>query len=523
MAAAHNGGMAGSSRINVPLRWRVILLLVALATLTIVNTALARHEIVIVNSLERLDANLDGAAGALEELQATETDQALSIRGYALTGDQSLRSAYQEQRLEEEELEDELRTLLAGEQKLLDQTDQMQDVMAEWRREAATPILAAAPDQRTRLGARLVSGQGEDLFNRLRAEDKNLDEALEARHDAVHSQILAARARLRLALLTTSALALAVVAGSAWALRRWITAPVDALSAQTDQVANGNLDSPIGGVGPPEFERIGANVERMRRRIVNELRATRRAIEGLEQQAPLVASIREQLSASADVTLPDGLQVVARMEPAQGVLAGDWYDVLNIDDRHVTLVVVDVSGHGPRAGLRALWLKHLLVPAIHMGLQPGEALNWVAGEMGVTEEWFATCVIIEFDSTTGECRYANAGHLPPLLFGPDGVVELPSTGPIFGPLPAPRWSTGSASLGPDKMLVVYTDGITEARNSAGEEFGDERLISLFPGEPRRDVPRLAEDVMDSVHMFGSDRLKDDATLALVTYGRQDIS
>lgn len=512
------GGMAGSSRINVPLRWRVILLLVTLATLTIVNTALARNEIVHVSSLERADANLDDAGGALEELQATETDQALSIRGFALTGEESFLRAYREQRLEERALQAELRTHLAGEEQLLQQADQMLDVMAAWRREAVAPILRAAPDQRARIGAQVVAGTGEELFASLRAEDKRLDGALEARHDAVHSQILAARSRLSASLLTTSTLALAVVVASAWAMRRWITVPVDVLSARTDQVAGGDLDTQIRAVGPPEFERIGANVERMRRRIVNELRATRRAIEGLEQNAPLVASIREQLAASADVELPDTLQVVARMEPAHGVLAGDWYDVINVDGQHVTLVVVDVSGHGPRAGLRALWLKHLLVPAIHMGLQPGEALNWVASEMGATEEWFATCVIISVDSTTGECRYANAGHLPPLLFGPDGVMELTGTGPIFGPLPDSRWTTGSAALGPSDMLVVYTDGIVEARNSAGEQFGERRLISLFPSESRRNVSRLTDDVMDSVHMFGSDRLKDDATLAVVTYG-----
>jgi serine phosphatase RsbU (regulator of sigma subunit) len=511
-------GMARSSRINVPLRWRVILLLVALATLTIVNTALARNEIVNVSTLERADAKLDDAGGALEELQATETDQALSIRGFALTGEESFLRAYQAQRLEERGLEAELRTDLAGEEQLLKQSDQMQGVMAEWRREAVAPILAAPPEQLIRTGARVAAGPGDELFNRLREADKRLDEALDARHDAVHSEILAARSRLNAALLTTSALALAVVLASAWAMRRWITAPVDVLSVRTDQVAAGDLDTHIRGIGPPEFERIGANVERMRRRIVNELRATRQAIEGLEQNAPLVASIREQLAASPDVDLPESLQVVARMEPAHGVLAGDWYDVLNVDGQHVTLVVVDVSGHGPRAGLRALWLKHLLVPAIHMGLQPGEALNWVASEMGATEEWFATCVIIDVDSTTGECRYANAGHLPPLLFGPDGVVELTGTGPIFGPLPDQRWSTGSVSLGPSEMLAVYTDGITEARNSAGEEFGERRLISLFPSESRRDVSRLTDDVMDSVHMFGSDRLKDDATLAVVTYG-----
>ncbi|HEX5860836.1 MAG TPA: SpoIIE family protein phosphatase [Nocardioides sp.] len=504
--------------INLPLRWRVILLLAALATLTVLNTALVRNEILAVTSLERVDADLDEATGAHERLQSSRSDQVLSVRAFALTGKPSFRRQYLRQRLEEGRLEDELRTYLAAEPPLIDQADQGGDAMAAWRRETAEPIIRAAPEERARIGARLVATVGEPLFDAVRAEEDGLDQAIESRHDQVHSRILAARSRLNVAVLATSALALALVAAAAWVLRRWITVPVAALTAQTDKVVSGDLDTHIHAVGPVEFERVGANVERMRRRIVNELRATSQALEGLEQRAPLVAGIRGQLLASADVELPGGLRVAARLEPAHGVLAGDWYDLVKVDDRRVALAMVDVSGHGPDAGLHALWLKHLLLPAIHMGLEPGAALEWVAGEMGVTGEWFATCVIISVDSVTGECRYANAGHPPPLLFGPDGVVELPGTGPIFGPLPDQRWRTGSVSLGRGDMLVLYTDGITEARNQTGEEFGDERLISLVRGERRRDVDRLAEEVMDSVHMFGSERLKDDATLALVTYG-----
>jgi sigma-B regulation protein RsbU (phosphoserine phosphatase) len=262
-------------------------------------------------------------------------------------------------------------------------------------------------------------------------------------------------------------------------------------------------------------------MERMRRRIVNELRATTQAIEGLEQGAPLVSSMRAQLRAGTASDLPAGLQVSASLEPAQGVLAGDWYDVVRIDEDRAAVLVVDVSGHGEEAGLRALWLKHLLVPAVRMGLDPGEALNWVAGEIGDTGEWFATCVVIEVDASTGACRYANAGHPPPLLLSPEGVDELSVTGPLFGPLPGQHWRTGETSLSRGQILVAYTDGITEARNAAGEEFGDERLMSCLRAAASGDACTLTEDVMNTVHIFGSERLKDDATLAVVTYSSSD--
>jgi sigma-B regulation protein RsbU (phosphoserine phosphatase) len=128
-------------------------------------------------------------------------------------------------------------------------------------------------------------------------------------------------------------------------------------------------------------------------------------------------------------------------------------------------------------------------------------------------------VILEVDVSTGECDYANAGHLPPLLFGSAGVEELPVTGPLFGPLPGSHWDTGRVTLEPGQALVAFTDGITEARNAAGEEFGDERLISCIVDADLSDTRTLAEDVMNSVHGFSSERLKDDATLAVIAYTR----
>ena len=277
-----------------------------------------------------------------------------------------------------------------------------------------------------------------------------------------------ARNRLNRRLMTMSVFTLLLAAGSAWALRRWTIVPVATLSTQAHRVADRELDVPIQVAGPEEFERIGENVERMRRRIVNELRASRQAVEALEQRAPPVSRMRDELRADTDVALPHGLQVIARLEPARGVLAGDWYDVIRLDEQRAGIVAVDVSGHGPEAGLWALWLKHLLMPATRMG--------------------------------------------------PAGVEELGVTGPIFGPLPGQRWSTDKTTLGPDEMLVAYTDGITEARNDAGEEFGEGRLIACLRSNTARDVRTLTEDVMSTAHLFGSDRLKDDATLALVTYG-----
>lgn len=510
--------MAGSWPLRVPLRWRVVLLLAVLAVFNVGFTALTRSEIARARELDQVAAGLVTAVRVEERLQAARDNQVLAIRAYALTGQAGFLRDYRVHRRVAAARAQQLAGLLRDEPALLRLEEQAEEAMADWRQQLAEPVVQAAPDKRARLGSRLVANVGEPLFDQVRAAADRLVHGMDARQQAIKESVQMARNQLNRRLMTMSVLTLLLVAGSAWALRRWITVPVATLSTQADRVADGELDVHIQVAGPEEFERIGENVERMRRRIVNELRASRQAVEALEQRAPLVSRMRDELRADTDVALPHGLQVIARLEPARGVLAGDWYDVIRLDEQRAGIVVVDVSGHGPEAGLWALWLKHLLMPAMRMGLEPGDALNWVAGEMGDTGEWFATCVIIEVDASTGACRYANAGHPPPLLLGPAGVEELRVTGPIFGPLPGQRWRTDKTTLGPDQMLVAYTDGITEARNDAGEEFGEGRLIACLRSNTARDVRSLTEDVMSTVHLFGSDRLKDDATLAVVTYG-----
>jgi sigma-B regulation protein RsbU (phosphoserine phosphatase) len=214
--------------------------------------------------------------------------------------------------------------------------------------------------------------------------------------------------------------------------------------------------------------------------------------------------------------------VAYRFEPAEGVLAGDWMETIRLDEHRVGVIVVDVSGHGPEAGLRALLLKHLLVPALKLELDPADALHWVSGQIGETDEWFATCVIFEVNAATGRCLYANAGHPSALLLGPRGLQELPPTGPLFSDLPGMRWETVETTLDPDEVLVVYTDGITEARSDLGEEYGEARLRERLLSAPTTDVEALADRVMDSVHDFGAHRLSDDATLVLTSRPRVHI-
>jgi serine phosphatase RsbU (regulator of sigma subunit)/CHASE3 domain sensor protein len=499
---------------RVPLRWRVFALLALLAALVVVNAGLTLTFGDRLTEQQREESNLHRTALVSERLLRSLDSQVAEVRGYALTHDPSFLQGYAVQRIEELRLVSRLRRLLDTEPDLLLRVDELESDILAWRVQVADPIIAAV--QVDREANRIQAKIDEPLFAAVRAESRSFSDAIDARLNDIAVIVEDSRTRLDRQLAINAGLAMLLVVGSTWGLNRWITLPIGRLTNQVRRVAAGRLQEPVIGTGPVEFERLGNDVELMRRRIVDDLEETKRAVEALEQNAPLVASLRTQLCASPDTPLPAGLMIVGRIEPAHGVLAGDWYDVINLDDERAVLIVVDVCGHGPKAGLRALWLKHLLVPALVMGLDPGEALNWVAGQMGDTGEWFATCVIVEIDASTGKCRYANAGHPAPLVLRSGGVARLRATGTLFGALPGQHWETAEVSIGRSDLLVVYTDGITETRNEVGDEFGDNRLISCFRMAAERDPGRLADRVMDMVHAFGSERLKDDATLALVT-------
>jgi serine phosphatase RsbU (regulator of sigma subunit)/CHASE3 domain sensor protein len=499
---------------SLPLRWRLIALLAALAGLLVVDAGLvARYTSSLTTQQQRLEV-LRPAEEVPERLLAGLAAQQNAVRGYALTGEERLLATYQDtQRIEGRAIA-RLRRILRGRPELLALVGDFARSADRWHGDVAEPVIRAVRAGDMPEAARLVRRRDQRLFSQMADAGDAVSDALD--DQVLESQLRATAAGLDLQrqLYLSSAAALVLLLLSAWLVRRWLTRPVGDLSVQLRGVASGDLQQQITAAGPPEFVRLGDDAEVMRRRILDELEETRRAFEGLQQNAPLVASLREELM-SSHTPMPAGLRVVTRFEPAEGVLAGDWVQTLGLEDNRLDVVVVDVSGHGAEAGLRALWLKHLLVPALSIGLEPSDALHWVVGQIGDTGDWFATCVVVEIHAPSGKCVYANAGHPPPLLIGRDGLRRLTPTGPLFSDLPGSRWDNAEFTLAEDDVVVVYTDGIVEARSPGGEEFGEHRLEACLTAAYGHGIDAIADYVMSCVHAFGG-RLLDDATLVLAT-------
>jgi serine phosphatase RsbU (regulator of sigma subunit) len=126
---------------------------------------------------------------------------------------------------------------------------------------------------------------------------------------------------------------------------------------------------------------------------------------------------------------------------------------------------------------------------------------------------YATLFFAEYDDKFRRLRFANCGHLPALLFRRDGTMEkLDSTGTVVGLFKEWDCSIIERGLFPGDTLVLYTDGITESFNHAGEEFGEQRLIEALQRHRLLAPPALIESVVSEVQTFSAQKQHDDITL-----------
>jgi phosphoserine phosphatase RsbU/P len=136
---------------------------------------------------------------------------------------------------------------------------------------------------------------------------------------------------------------------------------------------------------------------------------------------------------------------------------------------------------------------------------------------------FVTLFYAVLDSRSRTLRYANAGHLPPILGDSHGKVRhLENGGALLGVFPDWRYVDSEVKLKPGDLLLMFTDGITEAMAPNGEEFGENRLIAAATRLPEQSLDDLLAQVLERVGRFCDFRLNDDATLILIAASQPTV-
>jgi len=243
----------------------------------------------------------------------------------------------------------------------------------------------------------------------------------------------------------------------------------------------------------------------------------------LEQEVEIARSVQRDLLPSSKREL-DGFEVAADYLPASRV-SGDFYDAFPVRNERAAFVLGDVSGKGLPAAL----LMGVMHGTVRLSswtdsqLQNQEAtrqINRLLFQRAATER-YATMFWSYFDPRSQHLKYINAGHCPPLLVKAarrKTILRLSIGGPVLGLLADAEYQQGSVRLEPNDVLVLYSDGIVEAANSTGEEFGEDRVLAIVREHSEDTAEEIRNHILAAADAFtGQSEPEDDRTLVVIVY------
>jgi sigma-B regulation protein RsbU (phosphoserine phosphatase) len=213
----------------------------------------------------------------------------------------------------------------------------------------------------------------------------------------------------------------------------------------------------------------------------------------------------------------EGWELAVSWQPASGV-GGDCFDTIRFSDTRLALTIADVVGKGIPAALLMSNLQAAVRAFASEAIEPQALCTQVNRILcgNIAEGRFISFFYCVVDATAGVLTYTNAGHYLPMLIRPDGSVErLGCGGPVLGVLGDAEYEQAQVSIGAGDRLVLYTDGLTEARSADDEEFGEERLLEAAVAHRVCSAPALQARLTAEVASFTGGRLQDDATLIVL--------
>lgn len=210
-----------------------------------------------------------------------------------------------------------------------------------------------------------------------------------------------------------------------------------------------------------------------------------------------------------------GVEAFGATRPANTV-GGDFYEIVPLDDGRLVVAIGDVAGKGSPAALLMALLLAMLRTLLDEALTPAALVDRLNAQIArhAPPSRFITLFFGVFDPASGALVYVNAGHLPPLLRRTDGRIErLLTGGAALGLARTSRYEAREARLMPGDVLVLYSDGITEAEDPAGAAFDEQGLGAVLERRPDATAPDLCDAILAAVRAHARDtRFADDLTI-----------
>jgi sigma-B regulation protein RsbU (phosphoserine phosphatase) len=250
-------------------------------------------------------------------------------------------------------------------------------------------------------------------------------------------------------------------------------------------------------------------------RVQHELRASRHELARKEAELNFALEVQRALF-PRKFPADGGLEFSGVCVPASGI-SGDYFDVIQVSGRRIAFVLADISGKGISAAILMSNSHAVLRMLAHAGHPPREVCGQLNHHLyAITEaSRFATMFYAEWSADECRLRFVNAGHNPPLLVKAQGTERLEAGGPPLGVLRDFEFPEGAATLEAGDLLVLYSDGITEAGAAKGNDFGEARLSSVVMAHRNKTLGEIQEQVLHAVRKHSGEEQEDDRTLLLV--------
>jgi phosphoserine phosphatase RsbU/P len=242
----------------------------------------------------------------------------------------------------------------------------------------------------------------------------------------------------------------------------------------------------------------------------------------INKELQIARSIQFGLLPSQDVTV-SGLRIAAKYIPASSV-AGDFYHFLIADEHGLGVLIADVSGHGVPAALSASMVKIAIHAQSERVRNPAEVLAGLNSILcGNLQGQFVTAAYVFIDVAQQQLSYSAAGHPPLLLWRAREakVQSIEENGLILGLFPGCEYKTLNCNFDSSDRFLLYTDGLVEAPNAAGEEFGSERLQNFLASHASSSVAAFCDELMTQITSWcegtNGHGLPDDVTMVVIDF------
>ena len=311
-----------------------------------------------------------------------------------------------------------------------------------------------------------------------------------------------------------------------YSIARSITKPLRSLANAAEVMASGNFDVELPmvrsndevGVLTSSFQSMVTSLKEY----IKNLTETTAAKERIQSELKVATDIQASLLPRLFPAFPDRpeFDIFASMDPAKEV-GGDFYDFFFIDEHNLCFLIADVADKGVPAALYMMVAKTLLKSEGQRLGEPDMILSYVNNILATDNDscMFATVFCAILDTRSGEVRFANAGHNPPLIIESQGIRYITlKSGFVLGPVLNSLYQTERLTLQPGDTLFLYTDGVTEAKNPEEDLYGESRLLQALQDGPKDDLADMIHRVRSEVKKFANSAPQsDDVTMVAIKY------